>query len=650
MSLQMDVETESVASCDSSQKDGSEDVVQVQQDSINQTPTNTCRKRLRRPHQWKKNIRKRKRARGEDYVSTTGAMVAARNVVISCEVNCHCPLKCSEKINKDRQNQLRQQFYEMSDWSVQTAYICAQVKVSKIKKRYTKTAESRRQNSKYYYLPNADGHDVRVCKVFFQGVLSLSDGRIARATNQKVDGVPQADQRGRHSPHNKTPENDSMFVYEFIQQFQTYTSHYSRAKNPNRSYLSPELNLNKMYEMYREHCNEVRPVRNPVSQHIFRQIFNEQFNLSFHPPHKDTCKSCDAFNAQIKACVSDFEKQHLQRSLQLHQRKADSARDSLRFDAEHCKTDRAVSVITFDLEKTLPTPLLSTGVCYYKRQLWTYNLGVHNMADDQGYMYMWNESVASRGPDEIGSALMYHINKYITTAEDLVIYTDCCGGQNRNFKIAMIWNYIVQNQKYSVKCIHHKFLLSGHTYLPNDQDFGLIEKNKRFHSDIFVPHDWVRVVASARKNKPFVVTELDQSHFVSTGNLLQMCVNRKMNADKCKVEWLKIQWIFFTVDHPNVMFFKYTLSDDAEFYSVDFSKKVRGRPRSVNSVSLAPLYPDGKSIQRLKLLDLKELLKYIPAVHHSFYKGLKSEQNNNDDGAGGSDIWTESDTDTDDDV
>jgi len=61
-----------------------------------------------------------------------------------------------------------------------------------------------------------------------------------------------------------------------------------------------------------------------------------------------------------------------------------------------------VTVITFDFMKTLPTPLLSTGICYYEGKLWTYCFEIHNMGNSDVYMFVWDESVASRGPQEIG--------------------------------------------------------------------------------------------------------------------------------------------------------------------------------------------------------------------------------------------------------
>jgi len=85
----------------------------------------------------------------------------------------------------------------------------------------------------------------------------------------------------------------------------------------------------------------------------------------------------------------------------------------------------------------------------------------------------------------------------------------------------------VQSDKFSVNYVNHKFLESGHTFLPNNQDFGLVEKNKRFNKDIFVPADWIKVIASAKKHKPFVVTELKTDKIVSLKPLEQRAVNRK---------------------------------------------------------------------------------------------------------------------------
>lgn len=44
-------------------------------------------------------------------------------------------------------------------------------------------------------------------------------------------------------------------------------------------------------------------------------------------------------------------------------------------------------VLTFDLEKTLATPSLTTNVSFYKRALWTYNLCVYDEVYKKGQFF-----------------------------------------------------------------------------------------------------------------------------------------------------------------------------------------------------------------------------------------------------------------------
>lgn len=57
----------------------------------------------------------------------------------------------------------------------------------------------------------------------------------------------------------------------------------------------------------------------------------------------------------------------------------------------------------------------------------------------------------------------------------------------------------VSSLNYMVETIDHKFLVSGHSYLLNDQDIGLLEKYKKYLQNVYVPSDWVQVVREARK-------------------------------------------------------------------------------------------------------------------------------------------------------
>jgi hypothetical protein len=62
-----------------------------------------------------------------------------------------------------------------------------------------------------------------------------------------------------------------------------------------------------------------------------------------------------------------------------------------------------------------------------------YNLTFYNLGTKEGSCYMWTESEAGRGANEIASAL-YHwlVEEDKKGAEQITVYSDTCAGQNRN--------------------------------------------------------------------------------------------------------------------------------------------------------------------------------------------------------------------------
>ena len=156
---------------------------------------------------------------------------------------------------EDQRKKLFEGFWSNANFNTQNAYICGCIKVVEIKRRYTTRGSGcRRSNSRVYYVTSGSGVSVRVCKTAFLRIHDLSAGRVDRALKafSEAGGSPHMDKRGRHTPGNKTPEDDLHFVKEHIRSFPQYQSHYSRADNPHRQYLSPELTITKMYRLYRQ--------------------------------------------------------------------------------------------------------------------------------------------------------------------------------------------------------------------------------------------------------------------------------------------------------------------------------------------------------------------------------------------------------------
>lgn len=194
--------------------------------------------------------------------------------------------------------------------------------------------------------------------------------------------------------HNNRPkkinEDRRAEIIEHINSFPTESSHYSRRKNPNRKYLPPFLTIEKMYSLYEEQCrqNEV----DLVSNFYYREVFVTEFNLGFGNPRSDVCAKCDSSDNNDEQHVRNYK----------------VALAELSSDRVKASNNENIAFITFDLQKTMPLPKISTNIAFYLRQLWFYNCGIHLVTknENNGYMFTWTENEAGRGCEEICSSLL----------------------------------------------------------------------------------------------------------------------------------------------------------------------------------------------------------------------------------------------------
>ncbi|KAK3736691.1 hypothetical protein QZH41_011484 [Actinostola sp. cb2023] len=73
------------------------------------------------------------------------------------------------------------------------------------------------------------------------------------------------------------------------------------------------------------------------------------------------------------------------------------------------------------------------------------NFGIHDCIAEQGYMYMWDETVAKRGSSEIASCLKHFLTSHPSGAKSLVSYSDGCGSQNKNIVVIGMLCELVRN-------------------------------------------------------------------------------------------------------------------------------------------------------------------------------------------------------------
>lgn len=139
-------------------------------------------------------------------------------------------------------------------------------------------------------------------------------------------------------------------------------------------------------------------------------------------------------NVQIEAAASgDEEKQIILQRKELHLRKAQAFYDDLEDKSKLAKTDPNIETLCLDYQQNLPLPLLTISDIFYARQLWVYNQAFHSCTDKKAVMYMFDETIGKKGCSETVSFLKHYIENYMRkSVTTLHIFTDNCGGQNKN--------------------------------------------------------------------------------------------------------------------------------------------------------------------------------------------------------------------------
>jgi len=104
-------------------------------------------------------------------------------------------------------------------------------------------------------------------------------------------------------------------------------------------YLDAKLNIHQMFLLYSSECQK----NNIAAQkeHVYREIFHNEFNLGFHRPKKDLCSLCE--KAKLGQISDDVYQDHLERK--------EVARNEKSKAKEDATNDPALHAACFDLEQ-----------------------------------------------------------------------------------------------------------------------------------------------------------------------------------------------------------------------------------------------------------------------------------------------------------
>jgi hypothetical protein len=79
------------------------------------------------------------------------------------------------------------------------------------------------------------------------------------------------------------------------------------------------------------------------------------------------------------------------------------------------------------------------------------------------------ENEGGRGCEEIISYLYIFFKDSEVRSDKLIVWSDSCAGQNKNFYIISFWQWLIGTQRF--KQIAHKFHIVEHSYMDSDRDF-----------------------------------------------------------------------------------------------------------------------------------------------------------------------------------
>ncbi|XP_060806519.1 uncharacterized protein LOC132903184 [Amyelois transitella] len=575
------------------------------------------KKRLRNKDNWIDIKRKLLLNSGKQHLSRNGKIQPAKCIKPPCDV---CKFKCNSKISFQERKNIFDRFWGLSNHEQQWVFISKYAKRYS-KKRITTENDSKRNFSVTYNLPvdldKSSPRSVKVCKTMFKNTLSISNQFIMSALDKydKTTGNCSKDLRGHHN--NKTKINTAAVIQgvcDHVRSFQPVESHYIR-KDSSKLYLSGDLNFSIMFQLYKEWAEENNILERVRTVRQYRDIVNKEMNICFFIPKKDQCDVCTAFkNCPDTQPAEKFEE---------HMKNKDVARSLKKQDKIKATTHpETITSATFDFQKILSTPHGETSSFYYKRKLSIFNFTVFEMGLKKGICYMWPETIAKRGSNEVASCLLHFIeNSARKGIKDVRLWSDNCGGQNRNR--AVFFMYAFCSSKFKID-ICHRFLEKGHTQQEGDSVHAMIEKSSKRKS-IYSPEEWYTLVRWCKTSgDPYEVINITQNMFLDFKGCLDNLKWDK-NTDNETVKWSKIREVVVKSDFPNTIFYKYNLHEE-ESKRIDLLQKRNTRSRRDNILNEPNVcYDDTLMITHSKYNDLVNLCEQnlIPFRYHEFYKNLK---------------------------
>ncbi|XP_067635557.1 uncharacterized protein [Eurosta solidaginis] len=527
---------------------------------------NKNKRRKRNTDNWKREINKKKRMLGEEYIGFRKVQnkivqdVPRMKRVLNKSI---CAKACKKsktfdckRFSEQQRKHIFANFWKNINWQQKQKYVCSLVHVQNTKA--TKRSKLKKSNSFAYFLK--DGTERRrVCKNMFLSTLGLKAWTVRSwLTNTQVSCSSK-------KKRNSTKNSKKKLVKNFLASLPKLPSHYCRSTS-SKLYLEPVIETkSQLYSLYKNNALELSlPV---VSRCYFDNIFSEE-NISLFKPKKDECNTCIAF-----------------------------------------KTGNISEAVKL-------CPKLNASAAYYKTKLAVHNFTAYNLVTKEVVCYWFDETAADLKSSTFANFYMDYISSILRKdVKPVVIYSDGCTYQNRNSVVA---NALLRLAiEYNVD-ITQKFLVKGHTQMEVDSVHSVIERKLK-NRQIYLPSQYISTTQESRRNPfPYIARELDYTFFKDYDNK-EYQLYESIRPGRKKGD--KVVFDLRVLKYSSDASINYKLSFESTFLELPHRPK-----RKWNKNTPHALYLSRIPIQKSKYQHLQELKHVIPSDCHYFYDNLPYKQ------------------------
>lgn len=379
-----------------------------------------------------------------------------------------------------------------------------------------------------------------------------------------------------------------------------------------------------MHQIFLDEHPEVK-----VSYETYWNYFNSNFNLSFGQPQVDTCCTCKELTVKIKSPhLNDVAKRAAVAEKIVHKRRAKKFYNRIQQDVTDAKNKMNCNVLSLaiDYMQNISLPKIPVQELFYMRQLTVSLFCIHDIKKNVATIYLYHEGEARKSPNETCSFILDYLSSVPKDDYDeLNVYADNCGGQNKNHCFSKMFLALTDLKRF--KKINQFFPIRGHSFLPCDRDFSIIKRELRKHDRIYSVHEITEIIIKSSKSQKFIVVEVNSSRMVyNVKDWWPALYKRNVVSEETKKRKRKEEKIFFGISKFH--HFEYNANQQGlckarqEINGIlthTFKMSKKTGVHLPNTMA----HPTGQvSIKTAKINDLRKCMQYIPNDHAQFYEEI----------------------------